>query len=375
MSQETNRILFLDHLRAFVIVCVVVLHGSITYMDYAPAWWYVVNPRHATFFRYVVVLLDVPIMMVMFFIAAYFLLPSLLKRDQKTFLKDKFARIGAPWIAGVLLLAPPTAYIAFYTRHVPVPLSRYWLADFWTPANYQQSVYWFLGILLFFFLVFSVAYRSSRRLRSLSRRISRPSWKMFVTFWAIMTLAMFLMLNAWLPDSWFNNWYLLSFQPVRAPLYTGYFILGIIAWRDGWFASGGYRPRLLPWAALWVLSGLLYLGNQTGALRIPAQSPAIARAMYAALFNAFCLSSLMAGCAFFQRYLNDGGRFLKSLSASSYGIYYIHPLILYPIAYFFITIPLPLYLKAATVIGSTLLLSWTVSALVLRKAPVLREVF
>ena len=39
----SNRLYFLDNLRAFVIVLVVVLHGSITYMAYAPA--VVVRPR------------------------------------------------------------------------------------------------------------------------------------------------------------------------------------------------------------------------------------------------------------------------------------------------------------------------------------------
>jgi len=36
---QSNRIYFLDNLRAFVIVLVVVLHGSMTYMAYASPWW------------------------------------------------------------------------------------------------------------------------------------------------------------------------------------------------------------------------------------------------------------------------------------------------------------------------------------------------
>jgi peptidoglycan/LPS O-acetylase OafA/YrhL len=46
---QTNRIYFLDNLRAFVIVLVVVLHGSMTYMAYAPPWWYVLDSQNSLF--------------------------------------------------------------------------------------------------------------------------------------------------------------------------------------------------------------------------------------------------------------------------------------------------------------------------------------
>ncbi len=382
-AEKSNRINFLDNLRAFVIACVVVLHGSITYMDYAPQWWYVVNPQHATFFRGVVYLIDVPIMLIMFFIAAYFLLPSLMKRNQMTFLKDKFLRIGVPWIAGVLLLTPPTVYIRYYSRHIPVPLARLWTADFWTPRIFEQSVYWFLGVLFFFLLLFNFAYRSTRKLQSLPSGKSHPTWKIFPAFWAIMTLGMFIMLGRCKPDDWYGGWYVLSFQPARVPAYIGYFVLGIAAYRGAWFSPGGYSPRLVPWSALCVLSGLLYLANQfeilrvvfNGKLAILSQSPLIARAVYAVLWNTFCFSSLMAGAAFFQRFINGRGRIQKNFAESSYGIYYIHPLILYPLAYLFIGISLPLYWKAASVIVIALLLSWAISAFILRKAPLLKRMF
>jgi len=39
----SNRLYFLDNLRAFVVLLVIVLHGSMTYMAYAPEWWYVLG--------------------------------------------------------------------------------------------------------------------------------------------------------------------------------------------------------------------------------------------------------------------------------------------------------------------------------------------
>ena len=42
---QPSRFYFLDNLRALVIVLVVVLHGSMTYMAYAPPWWYVLDSQ------------------------------------------------------------------------------------------------------------------------------------------------------------------------------------------------------------------------------------------------------------------------------------------------------------------------------------------
>ena len=374
MTTQPNRLYFLDNLRAFVILLVVVLHGAIAYMDYAPQWWYVVDRQHSLFFTGLVLLLDVPIMMVMFFVAGYFLPASLMKRDQKTFLKSKIIRIAVPWVAGVLLLAPPTVYLTFLSRHIPMGLLRFWTVDFWS-KDYQQSVYWFLGVLFFFFIICSLAYRFSPRLRSIPRRTVLPSWKMLGLFWVIMTLATFVIGQFVSPDAWFDGWYILVFQPVRVPLYIGYFILGIIAGMNGWFSEEGYTPRLAPWLGLCVLSSLLYLGSRLGVNLLVGHSAIISNAENCVLFNTFCFSSLMAATSFFQRYVNGNGRIQKSVADSSYGIYYVHPLILYPLTYLFLGISLSLYLKATVVIGLGLFASWAVGALVLRKMPILRRMF
>jgi hypothetical protein len=314
-------------------------------------------------------------MLIMFFIAGYFALPSLGKRGPRAFLKEKFVRIGLPWIVGVLLLAPPTAYLIYYTRAVPLTFFQFWAGEFWG-EGFQQSVYWFLGMLLFFFLLLSLIYTFSEKLQLAQRHLKQPSWKLFAGFWALMTLGMFLM-NQLFPeaDTWFNRWYILVFQPLRLPLYFGYFILGLYAYLNGWFSEDGYRPRLVLWAGLALLSGLLYLAYRLFVMPASPQPILLIQAGYAVLFNTFCLSALLAGTAFFQRKVNRAGPFWSSLSLSCYGIYFIHPLILYPLAYLFVPVSLSLLLKAPLVITLGLLISWAISALVLTKSPLLQRAF
>ena len=371
---QSNRIFFLDNLRAFVIVLVVVLHGSMTYMAYAPPWWYVLDTQNSLFFTILVLLIDIPIMLIMFFIAGYFALPSLAKRGPTNFVKEKFIRVGAPWLIGVLFLAPPTAYMIYYTRDVPLSFLQFWATDFWGDV-YQQSVYWFLGVLFFFFIGLSLVYAVSGRLQAAKQQVSAPSWQLFVSFWAVMTVGMLLMNQFFPVDTWYTRWYIFVFQPLRVPLYFGYFILGIYAHLNGWFRDGGYKPRLALWAALWVISGLLYVANRLFVMPTAPEPTILIQAAHAILFNGFCLSSLMAGAALFQRKINGTGPFWSSLTANSYGIYYVHPLILYPLAYMFVPITLPLFIKAPLVILLGIFLSWVVSAFILTKAPVVRRAF
>ena len=105
------------------------------------------------------------------------------------------------------------------------------------------------------------------------------------------------------------------------------------------------------------------------------QPSLLTQAAHAILFNAFCTSSLLVGTSFFQKFLNSGSPFWRNLSRNSYGIYYVHPLILYPLAYLFLPVSLPLFVKAPLVILLALFLSWVASAFVLTRVPVVRRAF
>lgn len=365
-----ERFYFLDNLRAVVIILVIVLHAAITYMAFAPEWWYVLDPERSLFFTVLVLLVDVPIMLVMFFAAGYFALPSLLKRGAPAFLRDKFKRIALPWIFGVLLLAPPTAYMIYFSRGAPVSLLEFWRGDYWGVA-YQQSVYWFLGILMLLFGLLALAYTLNPRLHNLVPTVTVPSGGLFVGFLALMTVG-FLAMNLIFPLEAWSHIYLFMYQPVRLPLYFGYFILGLLAYRHSWFSHAGYKPRLALWLVLFVASGLLYLGYRLS-LPLELQTTLWLKAGTAILFNSFCFSALMFGVALFRRFVNSDSAFWRSQSANSYGIYYLHPLFLYPLAFLFVRVPISIYLKFVIITGLTWLLSWGVSALILQPLHILSE--
>jgi hypothetical protein len=362
----------LDNLRVFVIILVVLLHASLSYMAFAPQWWYVLDPKRSLFFTGLVLAIDVPIMLIMFFLAGYFAYPSLAKRGPAAFLRDKFVRIGIPWIFGTLALAPPTAYLIFYTRKIPVTLGHFWSHEFWSRLCYQQSVYWYLGVLLGFFALTAAIHAMNRRFAGWRDTEVLPSRWLFPGFLLLMTAASLALTRTMGFDTWTHN-YLFVYQPVRVPLYIGYFALGIVANRQRWFTAAGYNPSKGLWIALCAVSCVVYLGWRLG---VPPAAPTLAsRAITAVLFNLFCFCSLLGSVALFQAHVSEASPLWASQARNSYGVYYLHPLVLYPLALALVPFPISIYLKAATITLMAYLVSWALSAGVLTRAPGLRRMF
>lgn len=364
------RLHFLDHLRAVIILLVILLHASMTYMAFPPEWWYVLEPENSLLFTALVLLVDVANMQILFFIAGFFAYSSIEKYGPGRFMRQKLLRLGLPWLFAVIFLAPLVTYLIPVTRGFAGSYLEFWTRDFWGPF-YQQSVYWFLGILLLLFAVFAAFYKHEPSLQAIPRRAQAPAWRVFAGFWAVTTL-WYLLSSMIMPvDTWLNAVKLFVFQPARLLLYAAYFILGIYADRRGWFRAGGYRPPLDLWVGAALLSAVAYL-----AVRWFWLDGSIANlAAQAALFNALCLSVLLASTAIFQRYVNQPGRIWSSLSRNAYGIYYLHPLILYPLAFAALSFSGSIFLEVALLVVITILVAWAVSALILTRWPGLREIF
>lgn len=347
-----QRMFFLDNLRAVTIFLVVVLHVSLCYMKFAPDWWFVIDPQQSMFFTYAVMLIDVPIMAIMFFLAGYFGLPSLQKHGMYRFWAVKFKRIVVPWVLGVLFLAPPAMYMILLSRGKAPDYVEFWSGQFWT-SMYSQSVFWFLGLLAIFYLMLSGCYRAFSSLQSPPRVSRMPSPLLHVLFIAV-TAGIFLGMNQFYGvDTWITDYYLIVFQPVRFIGYLLYFWLGVLAWKRNWFTRQGYTPRLLPWLIVCLVSAVFYLTFKgmmhSKGTELPIQLG------NAVGFNLFAYSTLMTGVALCKAFANSSSDFWKSFSASSYGIYIFHSLAVYYGAYYLLGLDVSPFIKAPILlIGSTL---------------------
>lgn len=367
-----QRLNFLDNLRAIVVLLVIALHTAIAYMAGPPQWWYVIDPQNSLFFTGFVLVADVPLMLIMFFLAGFFAYPSLARRGAAAFIRDKLLRLGAPWIAGIFVFAPLVTYLIYVSRDIPVPFTQFYTVDFWGPL-YQQSVYWFLGVLLAHFLAMALVYHLTPEYQNRERQPGQPAWLLFAVFWLVGSAWFFAMNQIYPPDTWTSAGKILLYQPERVLLYGMYFSLGVYADRRNWLRPSGYAPGK-GWILAALLSGAAYLAQRM--IILPGYGETLwAKWLTAGLFNAYCLSALMAGIAFFRLYLNRDRFPWGSLAASSYGIYYLHPLILYPLTYLFLNLPVTIFVKAGLLFTITASLSWLGSARVLKKAPITRAIF
>jgi surface polysaccharide O-acyltransferase-like enzyme len=335
------RLAGLDNLRLFVVLAVVVLHAAMSYMAYAPEWWYVVDPPGSLFFLLLVLAVDVPIMPILFFLAGYFAWSSIRSQGPRRFVAGKSVRIGLPWVAGVVLLAPPTAYIMLYSRGVDVGLFEFWRGPYWD-VFYQQSVYWFLGVLFLLFVVTAGIAALPVGRRWLDREVDlcsdgsrRKRYLALGVFWVATALAFFLVHQRVALDTWHNWNYLLMIQPNRLPLYIGYYFLGLYAGRGRWLHREWLRderawPRLATWSAVALVTLTGYLANR---ILIPAEArtDALVQLTTAILFTATVMAALLFSLALARVVLDHLSPRWARLARASYWIYFLHPLVLYPL--------------------------------------------
>jgi glucan biosynthesis protein C len=84
-SATANRILFFDNLRYLMVLLVLIFHSSASYSEMVAFWpLHEMNTSHLL--DIIVILLDVFMMIILFFIAGYFALPSLQKKGGWRFL-------------------------------------------------------------------------------------------------------------------------------------------------------------------------------------------------------------------------------------------------------------------------------------------------
>jgi peptidoglycan/LPS O-acetylase OafA/YrhL len=172
-------------------------------------------------------------------------------------------------------------------------------------------------------------------------------------------------------DDWKSTGWVFVIQPARVALYPAFFILGIHAERQGWLTADGWRPSATYWIPAATITGVTYL-----AFRVVGYSAAVpARIVGAVLFVAFCVTGVLAAVAGFSRWGNRSTRTWRTLADNSFGIYYVHPLVLYPGAWLLVGLAIPGPLKAIIMLAVTIALSLAISAGILRRAPILRRMF
>ncbi len=364
---KTQRIFFLDNLKTFIIVLMVVFHAAMSYMAYGPEWWYVMNDDTAMSATLFVIWADVFIMPIMFFVSGYFGFMSLSKHDNYKFWSSKVKRIAVPWIFGAMVIAPYIAYLTFASRDIPMSFADFYITQFWG-VFYQHGHFWYLGFLLMLYVLMYIICSIVPSFRQ-KTIISEPSNLFLAGVFIFISLAVFCLWQIFPDEIWLHPLYIICFQPTRAPIYIVYFFVGVMAWRHGWFKTGGYCPSIDKWLPLFIVVSIAYPLYRV----VPPESLGISAEMYtvvkALLHSLLCMASIFALLAVFQRYGNHTSALLSSLAVTSYPIYWIHQIFVQNTIWLIRPWEVNLYVKYVIACVVSLVLSYLVSKYILMYLP------
>ena len=354
---QPNRLIFFDNLRYLMVLLVLVFHSGSSYGSMVAFWPYH-DPQPAEFVDILMLLLDVFMMSILFFIAGYFALSSLKKRSGGEFLKDKFKQLGIPWLVITVLVLPVLDYVHYFTRSVsggllPRSYALHWwmsmkkIAEFSVgplrmseyldmTEHYYQRYMWFLSLLLVFFVIFWLLYEFWMKRRPTPQARTTSSGSVYgalalTSLLNVLVFALVKFLTSSLDNPFYMGWFslgnLVQFESAKLAFYIPCFGLGVYAYSNQWFVNGKDFGKPWVWGVICFL--LMGINMLIGRSMARAVEPSVGLQMaFVTLYPLWTFSFLGMFTAFASRRWNRATFFDRELAANSYNMYLAH----YPFA-------------------------------------------
>jgi glucan biosynthesis protein C len=339
-SKVTGRLLFVDNIRVFLTIVVVLFHLMITYAG-TGSWYYTEGREDfitgATGAWFLTVT-QAYFMGFFLLISGYFVPGSYDRKGAGRFLKDRLIRLGIPLALYSWIIRPLLAFL----DPVRFPDSR---PPFWSfiTGNYfkEQAVLgagplWFIETLLIFSILY-VLWRLLTRPRPDKPAVDTrfPGNSSIALLALLLGVAAFL-IRIWLPLGW--NFVPLNLQFPFFVQYIALFVVGLIAYRRNWLQ---YLPNST--GRVWLGIGFLLIflfwplvlgGGALDHGLDPFRGGIHWQALAYALWESFLGLGICLGLIYaFRRYGNRQGKLASFLSRNAYTAYLIHEVVIIAIAY------------------------------------------
>ncbi|HSF83302.1 MAG TPA: acyltransferase [Anaerolineales bacterium] len=334
--RAATRLLFVDNIRVFLTVLVILHHLIIIYAGSGGWFWKegrqdVVTEALGAWFTAVN---HTYFMGLFLLVAAYFVPGSYDRKGAAQFLKDRLVRLGIPLIVYSWLLRPLWiyAYLVIY-QALRLPLLTWYFQGYFRDYGWiGGGPLWFIEALL----IFSALYALWRllvptRQEAPVRENRFPSHGAIALFALLVALASFVV-RFWFPsDTVFKP---LNFQLADFSQYIALFIVGLVAYRRNWFQlmpeSVGRRWLAVAVFLILIFPPVAILGGATENDQ-PFKGGWHWQAMLGALWQSYlCVSMCISLIYLFRRRFDHQGRLAASLSRNAYTAYLVHePVITY----------------------------------------------
>jgi glucan biosynthesis protein C len=342
-----GRLFFIDHLRAALVILVVLHHLALVYGGIPPFYYFEppTNDSLAGLIALVFVLFNQAWFMGAFFLlAGYFTPGSYDRKGPGSFLKDRLLRLGIPILLFIFVLNP-ISMLGVYL----MPAS---LTGITTPLTWQAyprllglGPLWFVAMLLIFDFGYAAWRWQTRNPPSPSTsESSLPSYLrigIFILALALVSYVVRIIVPLGKEVSLLADF--LSFPTVAyLPQYVSFFVLGTVAFRHDWLrtlpSSMGKVGIVTAIVATITLFSIGFLSFLKAIENASPQIPPFGfgtwqSAVYALWDSVFAVGLCLAAITFFRRFFDGESGFGKFLSQHSYAVYVIHVPIVVLLAY------------------------------------------
>jgi surface polysaccharide O-acyltransferase-like enzyme len=362
---KPNRLSYIDNIRVFLTILVVLHHLMITYAGNGD--WIYEDIREddiaAAVARWFTSLNQSYFMGLFLFISAYFVPGAYDRKGAGRFLKDRLIRLGIPLVVYEWIIRPVWY---FYTFKVPGSYWKWFWGDHFKYFGFiGGGPLWFIEVLL----IFAIFYALYRKFNL--QPVQPIPDSQFPSNGRIILFAFLLGIVSSIVQIFFPRGETISelnLQLANFPQYIAMFILGLMAYPRNWFASlPGTTARR--WMVVAFLLSFLPLLVGFSMNQQADQGVEMILNLIANWWESFmCVGMSITVVYIFRQYFNQQGRFAQWLSGNAYSVYLIHEVIIATAALAVTSIILYPLLKFALVALVTIPLTFLLSALI-RKIP------
>ncbi|MBX2843650.1 MAG: acyltransferase family protein [Flammeovirgaceae bacterium] len=376
VKKVKDRQYYIDNLRIFLTILVVLHHLAITYG--APGGWYYVEGtpgKIESLFLTMFVASNQAFFMGMFFmISAYFMIPSLLRNEMISFLRDRIFRLGIPILLFFFVLSPITLFALNKLKYdMPFGFGEF----LQTKEAFGFGPLWFVEALLIFTILFLVFIKVTGY--SLKKPVDiNPVSNAKILFLGIFMGLSSMIVRIWIPIGWTLEPF--SFQIAHFPQYITLFIIGVLAYQKNWIASITFQQGRMWFIVAQVLIILIIPGIFIfGGVEETGSEPFLGGFTWQFIIYSFweqivCVALIVGLIGIFKKKLNFQGKIAKSLSGTAYAVYVFHTPIVVITTLYIQSWNINLFLKFIILSPFVVFLCFGMGGLV-KQIPWLRKVF
>ena len=383
-TTKPARLYFIDNIRWFVIVQVVVLHAAVTYSNLGK-WYYLepadLSPLSGLAFGIILSFTQAYSLGLLFLVAGYFVPASFDRKGARKFLRDRAVRLGIPALIYMLFINPAIIYYLLAFRWtIPRPPADQYFLGYILSLDFLggSGPMWFALALL----IFSAAYAAARLLRgdqekkdeeAAEEEAKLPRHRDVVALALIIAAAAFTIRLVQPIGTAVLNMQLSFFAS-----YIALFAVGIAARRRRWLLSIPYsfgmawlKAALVGGTAFWLVLFLFGIGPE-GDISKTYGGLCWQSAAYALWESFFALGAILGIVVSFRERFDWGGRFARFMADNSFSVYVFHPPILILVTLALRNFAWHPLVKFAVAAAVAVPLCFVASELVLRRIPLKR---